>query len=281
MKTLSAGYFLSAFHALNFTPAVFVTIYPSLITFPVSIVLRGLGWTRLKSRMGGTASASYLVWILGLLTYVFLLAEFSETFGGALKIAAATWTIYSALEAFLYLSAAKTFEVTIFRIAPISLAAVAIIDFLIFTNMVSIRMAETADPIVQLIFAAAGFMFVSAVSAGVAAAKIKPLEVTVSSKKQVYLPPGPVARQPIASVKVTAVRPSVKVIRPSKTILCPSCRYKNPVENEVCVVCGAAFPKAYSGLACPVCQGPLTMAKPLSNRRYLCGVCASTIELTR
>ncbi|MEM4573703.1 MAG: zinc ribbon domain-containing protein [Candidatus Caldarchaeum sp.] len=281
MKTLTAGYLLSAFHALNFTPAVFVTFYPSLVTFPASIILRGVGWRRLKPRISDKASVSYVIWAFGLLTYIFLLLELTEVIEGALMIAAISWTIYSLAEAFLYLSAASIFNILVFRISPISLAAVAVIDFLVLTRQVAINMPSSADPIVQLIYVAAALLFVSAVSAGYASSKITPIERSLTPRKHAYLPPGSPTVETRKTTSREVAKPQLKVIRSNSYKICPSCRHRNPVETDFCTTCGAYFEVNYSGLACPICSAPLSMAKSLANRRYLCGVCASTIELTR
>ncbi|MFN3804474.1 MAG: hypothetical protein ACK4SY_05420 [Pyrobaculum sp.] len=126
MKVLAVGYFLSAFNALALTPLGLYLFFPALVTYPVSIVLRGLGWRRLRERLGSLGSLYMALWTLGPVTYISILLSFFGEVRPLIYLATATWAFYSILEATLYVTAAKNFT-KVFLLSPISLVGVALV----------------------------------------------------------------------------------------------------------------------------------------------------------
>ncbi|MEM4280848.1 MAG: hypothetical protein QW470_00525 [Candidatus Caldarchaeum sp.] len=278
MKKLAAGYFLSAFNALCLTPLVLILIYPTIVTYPASIVLRGLGWRSLKQLIGKTAVAYIGIWVFGGLTYLLALTSLVLSVSEMLPVAAFFWTVYSMLEAMLYVVSARRLAVTMFYGSLVSLVGVALFDLIVFTGLVREVQRNQA---LELVYFGAGALVASALNSAVASLRIKRREVVSASRYHTILPLSRYTSPPSQAFERTAVGPqpllTVEVLRRGRGIVCASCRSVNPFNAYACTTCGMEFVKAVAGLKCPVCGAPFSLAKKIEARRYLCGQCASTL----
>lgn len=300
MRSLSLGYFLSAITALVFFFPT-VMFYPALVTYPVSIVLRGWGWRSLRRRLSPIGQLYAAIWGLGASTYAAIILSFLEVFREGIWAALAAWIIYSILEASLYLRAASRLRIRLLYASPISLAGVGTLGALIvmmwskFSFPGEIRFGEFTP----LFFGGAACLVASAVITGVAALQIraeKPtgerelesLTVTIPQYTSTTLqqrpqPTPPKIRVREASTPTKATQTALihlEVISRSNVQICLKCGASAPVGVESCPECGEKFKKAASGLRCPVCNAPFSLAKSISAGHYVCGQCFSDIRAT-
>lgn len=272
MKKLAIGYILSAFNCLSLTPLAIYLLFPAMVTYPVSIVLRALGWRDVR-RGTGVGSASYLViFLLGVVTFLLVLLTFTEALPReALQIAALSWTFYSVAELYLYNSAARNLGARTFHLASVNIIGVASIDYVAFTVLPA-SVQSFPEEVGGFLYIGAGLLIVSALAAAVASTNIN---ITRSTTLQTIpkLPPAantsPIQRQAQPLLKLEPLREGSQ-----KT--CPKCRAANPLKARTCSGCGAAL-AVEIGLKCPVCDAPFAYAKKLRMDRYICGICGSTL----
>ncbi|MEM2237187.1 MAG: hypothetical protein QXR26_01600 [Candidatus Caldarchaeum sp.] len=280
MKKLAAGYFLSAFNSLSLSPLGLILIYPALFTYPVSIVLRGFGWRGVRHRLGGIGVAYVGIWSLGAVTYGFVLVSLAGEVSELLSAAAVCWSLYSVLEAVLYIKAARNLDVSLFYISPVSLVGVASFDFILFGGrMDGLRQGQTP----QELYLGVAALFFSALASAIASLQVKQYGHLPTIPRPAQLPPSrqEASTQPAFQRKAVYGKPllTVEVVRRSSGVVCRSCRAVNPADAYECWSCGMRFAKAETGLRCPVCRAPFSLARRVEARRYLCGQCASTLYL--
>ncbi|MEM0382505.1 MAG: zinc ribbon domain-containing protein [Nitrososphaerota archaeon] len=304
MKSLSIGYFLSVVNALIFAFPT-VMFYPALITYPPSIILRGIGWRKVSKRPGTLGRLYPAIWGLGAVTYASLFLSYFGVFEYGLWTALAAWTMYSALEAAIYLSAARRLRIRLFYASPISLIGVAIIVALVimssevfqFTGVV--RYGELA----YLFLGSSACLAASAIVTALASLKIgaekpvggeelesllvsrpQPTAATIQTRQSVPRPTATkttkVAAPPISTTRTARARIQLEVISRSDMIVCLSCGASATLGAERCPECGGQFKKVDSGLRCPVCGAPFSLAKAISRSHYVCGQCFSDLRVT-
>jgi hypothetical protein len=300
MRILSSGYFLSAFNALVF---IFPTVifYPVLATYPASIVLRGWGWRSLRSRLGPLGVLYPAIWGLGALTYLALILSFLEIFREGIWVALAAWVVYSILEASLYLRAAGKLRIRLLYASPVSLAGVSAIVASIVMIWGSSKFPSEIryGDLTPLFFGGAACLVASALITAVAALQIraeKPtgerelesLLVTLPRYSSAAATQSPQPTQPTARPKGALTAGTsrtaligLEVVSRSDTLVCLKCGASAPIGAVNCPECGERFRKAASGLRCPVCEAPFSIAKPISAGHYVCGQCFSDIRVVR
>lgn len=209
MKKLAIGYLLSAFNCLSLTPLAIYLLFPAMVTYPVSIVLRALGWRDVR-RGTGVGSASYLViFLLGVVTFLLVLLTFTEALPReALQIAALSWTFYSVAELYLYNSAARNLGARTFHLASVNIIGVASIDYVAFTVLPA-SVQSFPEEVGGFLYIGAGLLIVSALAAAVASTNIN---ITRSTTLQTIpkLPPAantsPIQRQAQPLLKLEPLR---------------------------------------------------------------------------
>ncbi|MDW8062565.1 MAG: zinc ribbon domain-containing protein [Candidatus Caldarchaeum sp.] len=285
MKKLAFGYFLSAFNSLCLTPLVIYLIYPALVTYPMSIFLRGYGWRSVKDQLSVAKALSPLIIALGGVTYVFILASLIVEFEWGLPLAAASWTVYSISEAGIYVSAARATGARLFYGSPVSLVGVAVVDIIVLNIRNTPLFTEVGETFGNFLYVGVGALVLSALLSAVASLKLKPRTALTVEKRYPALPSRSTSTEGPIHHEYPTPRPlpriQVEVLRQSTSVVCKNCRTINPVDAAECFSCGRPFAKASTGLKCPVCQAPFTMAKLLAPNRFLCGQCASTLDLKR
>lgn len=290
MKKLAAGYFLSAFNALTLSPLALIILYPALVTYPVSIVLRGLGWRSLKGRVGMVGGLYLLLLLLGLSTFGLILTAFltegiaNPQLGGrnALLLALALWNIYSVAEALIYFRAARDLGKRLFYASPVSLVGVANID-LIAINFLGQGIPQTNVQDIYF-YVGVGALVISALASAVASLTIPSFTEQQYRKSYPALPSTARMSPPPTKTRQAAQAHSqlvVEVIRRGDGVICKTCHTLNPVKASSCSKCGQPFIKAESGLRCPVCGAPFSATRKLVENRYLCSQCTSTLSLKR
>ncbi|MDW8083604.1 MAG: hypothetical protein RMI49_00170 [Candidatus Caldarchaeum sp.] len=280
LKKLAIGYFLSAFNNLCLTPLVMFLIYPALITYPTSIILRGLGWRSLKDQVRGAQLSSTTLWVLGGITYAFIILSMAAELENGLLIAAFSWTVYSLVEAAAYVSAARSLGSRLFYVSPISLVGVAVVDLIALNTRGNLNVADVSGMVGNMLYLGVGALILSALFSAVASFTLQPRPLIKTQTTIPSLPPTTRAEQ-MRPESRTAVHPKprlvLEVLRRNDFITCRRCKTLNPVEADECSSCGYLFAKQSAGLVCPVCHAPFSMAKMVAQRRFLCGQCASTL----
>ncbi len=293
MRSLSLGYFLSAVNALVF---FFPTIlfFPALVTYPASIVLRGWGWRSLRSRLGPVGLLYTAIWCLGVLTYLALTLSFLEMFRDGIWVALAAWAVYSILEASLYLRAAGKLRIRLLYASPINLAGVGTLGALIVMMWSQFRFPSEVryGDLTPLFFGGAACLVASALITAVAALQIRAEKPTGERELESLLvtlprstPPQPPTRPTTRPKEALTARTSrtaligLEVVSRGDMLVCPKCGASAPIGAESCPECGERFKKAASGLRCPVCEAPFSVAKPISAGHYVCGQCFSDIRV--
>ncbi|MEM0349127.1 MAG: zinc ribbon domain-containing protein [Candidatus Caldarchaeum sp.] len=272
MKKLAIGYVLSAFNCLSLTPLAIYLLFPTMLTYPFSIVLRGLGWREVRRRTGIGSASFVVIFLLGFATFLVVLLTFIETMPReALQIAALTWTLYSVAELYLYNSAARNLGVKTFHAASVNILGVASIDYVAFTVLPG-SLQSFPEEIGGFLYLGAGVLIVSALAAAIASGKISATHYrTLETFPQ--LPP------PVKTSSIQRpAQPLIKLepLREGSQKTCPKCRTANPLTAKICSECGAVL-AGETGLRCPVCDAPFSYAKKLRKDRYLCGLCGSTL----
>ena len=298
MRSLSIGYFLSAINALVFFFPT-VMLYPALATYPASIVLRGWGWRSLKGRLGPVGLLYTAIWGLGASTYAAIILSFLDIFRDGIWAALAAWTVYSILEASLYLRAAGRLRVRLLYASPISLAGVATLAALMVMTWSQFRFPGEMryGDLTPLFFGGAACLVASAVITGVVALQIRAEKPTGERELESLLVTLPQYRsttplqRPQPTPSITKVREATISTRTAQTALvhlevmsrsdvqvCLKCGASAAIGAESCPECGEKFKKATSGLRCPVCKAPFSIAKSISAGHYVCGQCFSDIR---
>lgn len=302
MRSLSAGYFLSTVNALVFA---FPTLlfYPALATYPISIILRGLGWRFLRRRLGRIGLLYLAIWMLGALTYASLILSFLGVFGMGVWAALAAWVAYSVMEAALYLGAASRLKIRLLFASPVSLAGVGILvsalamntDFLQLTG--EIRYGETT----LLILGGSMCLAASALITAIAALRIgaespegereletlliaRPRYSSSTSARRSETGETLRLRQPRREAAMTVTQAPAALIRlevlsRGDSQICLKCGSSTSIGMEKCSNCGEPFRKASAGLRCPVCKAPFSIARAVAKNHYVCGQCFSDLRV--
>ncbi|MEM3096736.1 MAG: zinc ribbon domain-containing protein [Nitrososphaerota archaeon] len=286
VKRLAIGYFLSAFNALVFIPLfTLYVLYPSLVTYPISIVLRGLGWLGLRQRLGFLGYSYIALWTLGIITFISLILSLSETFKPAIFIAVAAWTFYSIFEAMLYIVAARNLGTMVFYISPVSLVGVASTTILVLTlsPVGALPHGGVSGVWGSLLYVAGISLFISATSSATASLRIssphplQPPSPSRSSLLQTTHLRTPAQEKPIAGRPMQGPLIQIQVLSLGNALICSGCGTASPLTALTCISCGISFKKAETGLRCPVCKAPFSMASRIGERNFVCGQCFSDL----
>ncbi|MEM0482491.1 MAG: zinc ribbon domain-containing protein, partial [Nitrososphaerota archaeon] len=225
--------------------------------------------------------------------------SFLEIFRGGIWAALAAWVVYSILEAFLYLRTAGRLKIRLLYASPISLVGVGAIGALIVMIWDQFKFPGEIKygDLTLLFFGGAACLVASALITGVAALQVGGEKPTGERELESLLvtlpqyssttppnrpqPTHPTARPREASITIRATRTALihlEVISRSDVLVCLKCGASAAIGADSCPECGERFKKAASGLRCPVCKAPFSIAKPLSAGHYVCGQCFSDIR---
>ncbi|MEN3048084.1 MAG: zinc ribbon domain-containing protein [Candidatus Caldarchaeales archaeon] len=301
MRLIAAGYFLCA---LNAMPFVLFPLYPvALVSYPVSIGLRSVGWRRLGRSIGGGGFMFPALAALGALTYVSVVAGSSGDGEQTLPLAAIPWTVYSVMDAYWYVRLGSSYRVRTFYLALVSLYSVAYLDYVAFSGLLRIQALQApSDATVAFVVAAGVAMMVSGVSAGVSflrlgtAARGRALFTEPRLRARAPLRPTEGAAPPVspatAPVPAAPQRPSapsvpspaggrvkVEAVSASRSMVCSGCGAESPLDAVSCPSCGRQFRKVAYGLRCPVCSAPLSIARKVGEGHLVCAQCFSDLSV--
>jgi len=281
-------------------------LYPALAAYPISIALRGLGWSAVRPRIGPAGRLFPAIWGLGAATYAAVILYMLEVFREGLWIAMAAWPAYSAVEAVLYLSAAMRLRARLLFVSPIGLGGVGAVEAVGLIAMasgpsVSLSSAGSYSILLPVgsallassaLAAALGFYYVGS-ERGRGGRVVEELLAAEPQRR-------PTPSQPMASRGHTlrlAVRPGpaavpapgampastrllqIEAVSRSESLVCQSCGSTAPLEAESCRSCGARFVRSGAGLRCPVCSAPFTLARQVARGHYVCGQCFSDLRV--
>ncbi|MCS6768965.1 MAG: hydrogenase maturation nickel metallochaperone HypA [Candidatus Caldarchaeum sp.] len=276
MRTLTVGYVLSAINSFVFTLPT-VMIYPALVLYPVSIVLRGLGWWRLRQRIGLVGVLSLVVWSLGLTCFGFVLAQFLDVFDQALSFALYLWAAYSVVEAVIYVAAGRSLGARLFYLSPVSLVGVASLTMTVVFLGSGVRALENA--VGPTLYITTLTLFISAAASAAASARISTYPVSTPAR---FLPPSRLSDVGPVSIKAShsTLEATVETVRPGASLRCPVCKSAEPLRAAKCSACGYVFEKSARGLRCPTCSAPFSKAVKLPTQGlYICGLCSTVMKI--
>ncbi|MEM1942688.1 MAG: hypothetical protein QXO30_06845 [Candidatus Caldarchaeum sp.] len=274
MKTLTAGYALSAVNSFVFT-APTVMVYPALVLYPVSIILRGLGWWRLRRRVGSVGGLGVVVWALGLTCFGFVVAGFLEVFGQALFIALAVWVVYSVVEAVVYVAAARILNTRLLYFSPVSLVGVASLSLTVMSLGQGPDLLSTIIAPTLYITTAALFT-----SAALSAAALARVSTEVESPQPRPLPSSWSATTYTTPQTPRAVEVALQTVRAGTALRCPRCKSTAPLTASRCSSCGYAFERSSRGLRCPTCSAPFSKAMKLPTQGFfICTYCSTVMKV--
>ncbi|MDW8042376.1 MAG: zinc ribbon domain-containing protein [Nitrososphaerota archaeon] len=286
MRVLALGYF---FCVLNALPFVFFTLFPvALVSYPVSVVLRSIGWRRVSRSLGRGGLTSPLYALLGALTFALVMVELAELAERTLALAAIPWTVYSVLDAYWYLRLGRAYGITSFYPALVGVAGVVYVDFVLLQSaLFDSPLSQTfPEALVGSLILTGLLLMVSGVSAGVSFLSLgralrrgeawfrgyrRTPHVHVSSGTG-----GPSQRSPPPP---TGGRVRVIALSASRSLICPGCGSESSLESVRCTSCGTRFNKVSYGLRCPVCSAPLSLAKRMAEGRFVCQQCYSDLSV--
>lgn len=301
MRLIAAGYFLCALNAL---PFVLFYLYPvALVSYPVSIGLRSVGWRRLGRSIGMGGFMFPVLAALGGLTYVLVVVGLPGEERGSLPLAAIPWTVYSVMDAYWYVRLGSSYRVRTFYLALASLYSVAYLDYVAFSALLRLQALQApSDATVALLIAAGVAMMVSGVSAGLSflrlgtalrggalfterrlwtRAPFRPTEgvSTPASPSTTQAPAAPQrpVRPPVSPPAGGRVK--VEVLSASGSMICSGCGAESPLNAVSCPYCGRQFRKVAYGLRCPVCSAPLSIARKVSEGHLVCQQCFSDLSV--
>ncbi|MEM2973146.1 MAG: hypothetical protein QXS50_03225 [Candidatus Caldarchaeum sp.] len=274
MKTLTVGYALSAVNSFVFT-APTVMIYPALVLYPVSIILRGLGWWRLRRRVGVVGGLGVVVWALGLTCFGFVVAGFLEVFEQALFVALAVWVVYSVVEAVIYVAAARILNTRLLYVSPMSLVGVASL------SLTATSLGQGSDLLSTIIaptlYITTAALFASATASAAALARVSD---QAASPRTRPLPSSWGSTTYTTPQTPRTAEVALQTVRAGTALRCPRCKATAPLMASRCISCGYAFEKSSRGLRCPTCSAPFSKAMKLPTQGFfICTYCSTVMRV--
>lgn len=299
MRKLAVGYFLCVANSSVFLTGG-ATIYLALITYPVSVVLRALGWRELARSVKGAGVTYLAVGVLGGLTYLLVAGALvlqSSDLGGQMILAAAIpWTIYSLVEAAWYVRLGRISRRATFYAAPVSVPAVLYFDSIALALAGRFQLPEGPS---GAFIAMGALLMLSAALAGASFLRLSPelpyargtrVPQTLLRPPALRPPAGPGPRVSTTTAppylrdheetaQTSPARVKVEVVSRGTSVVCGNCGRESPLASDACTFCGQPFQKARYGLRCPVCSAPLRTAKRISSDRFVCTQCFSDLRV--
>ncbi len=299
MRKLAVGYFLCMANS-----SVFVTLgqtfYLALATYPVSVILRAVGWRELSRTERSAGRVAPIVGVLGALTYSIVIGALVTEGPGAdqpiLLFAAVPWTIYSLVESAHYLRLGRFSRIPTFYIAAVNVPAVLYFSGIAMGMIYRVQLPEVPGEISSvMLFVMGGLLIFSGLMAGISFLLYRPVSRMWGASSVPYAPirsrtelegrvktagralrgAGAVTTRPASQVH----RVRVEVVAMGTSIVCSRCGKESPLTSSSCASCGTPFLKVPYGLRCPACSAPLKIAKRVSAERFVCTQCFSDLKV--